>query len=194
MPVTSRRGPAVTTLTAASKRSATVSIAPAADLRTLLEVYGSRAQALAYRITRDRELAADAVQEALLAAWRTRDSYDPARGTISSWFLTIVHRRAVDQVRRATSRGHATRLDEETERLPTQATSPEEQAVRTDRARRIRAEVNRLPLARRQVLELAYYAGYTQTQIARVLDLPLGTVKTRTATAIRQLRATVEHE
>ena len=165
----------------------------AVDMRILHETYGVRAQALAYRITRDREVAADAVQEALLAAWRTRESYDPARGAVSTWFLTIVHRRAVDQIRRASSRIRAAGIDD-AELLPTQAVGPEESAIRADRGRRVRAEIRRLPPAQRQTLTLAYYGGYTQTQIAGLLEIPLGTVKTRTCGAIRRLRAMVPRD
>ena len=183
----------MTTMTTAAEPMATPPGAPTIEMRTLHETYGTRAHALAYRITRDRELAADAVQEALLAAWRTRSSYDPARGTLSAWFFTMVHHRAVDQVRRATPQARAFEF-EEAERLPAQATGPEEHAVRADQARRVRAEVNRLTAIQRQAVALAYYNGYTQTQVAQLLNLPLGTVKARTHSAIVRLRATVSLE
>ncbi len=183
----------MTTMSATAEPTATQPGVPAVDMRTLHETYGTRAHALAYRITRDRELAADAVQEALLAAWRGRGSYDPARGTLSAWFFTMVHRRAVDQVRRATPQIRAFGF-EEAKRIPAQATGPEEHAVRADQGRRVRAEVNRLPATQRQAVSLAYYGGYTQTQIAELLNLPLGTVKSRTHSAIGRLRATVSLE
>jgi RNA polymerase sigma-70 factor (ECF subfamily) len=184
----------VSTMIAGPTQSANDATTHLVELRTLHETYGSRAQALAYRITRDHEIAADAVQEALLAAWRTRDSYDPDRGALSTWFLTIVHRRAVDQVRRGASRLRAYEGLQDALTLPTQADGPEERAVRADHGRRIRAAINRLPLVQRQTLTLAYYGGYTQSQIAGMLEIPLGTVKTRTCGAIRRLRISVERD
>ncbi len=181
-------------MTVAPKQRSDDATAHIVDPKTLHDTYGSRAQALAYRITRDHEIAADAVQEALLAAWRTRESYDADRGALSTWFLTIVHRRAVDQVRRATSGIRASDALQDALALPAQADGPEERALHADDGRYLRAAVDRLPLAQRQALILAYYGGYTQSQIAGLLKIPLGTVKSRTGGAIRRLRMTVERE
>lgn len=156
------------------------------DEHAFREFYERHVQAafgLASRVLRDAALAEDAVQEAFLAAWRQAGSYRPARGKPASWLLTFVHRRAVDQVRR--QQRHAAdplELDEVGE--PT----AEDGAV-TDMPNRawIAEALARLAPRDREVLELAYFAGLTQPEIAERLQAPLGTVKSRTFGALRRL-------
>ena len=157
-------------------------------LAELYDLYGRRAYGLALRVLRDVTLAEDAVQDAFLTVWRSATSYRPGRGAPSTWILTIVHRRAVDIVRRE-QRRRADRLEESEE--PTGDASDEIVLVRAEGERVRQALAQLLPVQRR-VLELAYYGGLTQTEIAVELDLPLGTIKSRTFTALSRLRSMLE--
>ncbi len=137
----------------------------------------------AVRVLRDRALAEDAVQEAFLAAWQQAGSYRPERAKPASWLLTFVHRRAVDHVRRQQRRS-ADPLELET--LSELATEDTEVTGMPTRAW-IREGLDRLPAPDREVLELAYFAGLTQPEIAERLGTPLGTIKSRTSTALQRL-------
>jgi RNA polymerase sigma-70 factor (ECF subfamily) len=139
---------------------------------------------LARRILRDRSLAEDAVQEAFFVAWRQATSYDPARSKPTTWLLTFVHRRAVDLVRKSSR--HAAD--------PLEHMAPESLGVEDHTVQRVidvawvRQALDRLPARDREILELAYFNGLTQMEIARAQGIPLGTVKSRTMTALDRLR------
>jgi RNA polymerase sigma-70 factor, ECF subfamily len=157
------------------------------DERALGELYdrfGGVAYRLALRVLRDPALAQDAVQDAFLAAWRTAVAFDPARGKASTWLLTLVHRRAVDLVRRE-DRRRAEPLDEAPV-APGDAVD-ESVEVREER-RRVQAALARLPPDQREALELAYYGGLSQSEVAERLGVPLGTVKSRMFTGLSKLR------
>ena len=160
------------------------------DEHAFREFYGRHVQAalgLASRVLRDTALAEDAVQEAFLAAWRQAGSYRPARGKPAAWLLTFVHRRAVDQIRRQ-QRHVADPLALDEIGTPT----AEDRAV-TDMPNRawIGAALAGLAPREREVLELAYFAGLTQLEIAERLQAPLGTVKSRTFKALQRLNETL---
>jgi RNA polymerase sigma factor (sigma-70 family) len=160
------------------------------DDRALAELYdrfGRIAYGLAYRVLRDQVLAEDAVQEAFLAVWRTADAYRRERAKPATWILTLVHRRAVDLVRRE-DRRRGEPLEESEEAEATGPTVPEEVEVR-DRRTAVQAALQRLPDDQRQALELAYYGGFTQSELAERLGVPLGTIKSRMFAGLRQLRA-----
>jgi RNA polymerase sigma factor (sigma-70 family) len=145
---------------------------------------------LAYRVTGQEVLAQDVVHDAFLALWRAPEAYDPARGPFRTFFLSLVHHRAVDTVRREE------RLRRRTERAMNLETSLDEdvsEGVVEDawlavRRKEVRQALTSLPVDQRRVLELAYFGGYTQARIADELGVPLGTVKTRTLAALRKLR------
>ena len=153
-------------------------------LAELYDRFGRVAYGLAVRVLRDPALAQDAVQDAFLGAWRTAASFDPARGTTSTWLMTLVHRRAVDLVRR-----EHRRKTEPLEGAPVASgkTTDEEAAVREER-RRVQAALAQLPSDQREALELAYYGGLTQSELAERLDVPLGTVKSRMFVGLAKLR------
>jgi len=158
------------------------------DERALGELYdrfGRVAYGLALRIVRDAALAQDAVQDAFLAVWRTAAAYDAGRGKPQSWLLTLVHRRAVDVVRREERRRTDT-LDEDAT-VATAGAADEEAAVREQR-RAVQAALARLAPEQREALELAYYGGLTQTELAERLGIPLGTVKSRMFAGLARLR------
>jgi RNA polymerase sigma factor (sigma-70 family) len=153
-------------------------------LAALYDRYGRVAYGLALRILRDRALAEDAVQDAFLAVWRTAGRFEPARAKPSTFILTLVHRRAVDVVRREERR----RSDPlEAAPDPAARATDEEVDVRSKR-RTVQEALARLPADQRQALELAYYGGLTQTELAERLGVPLGTIKSRMFTGLARLR------
>jgi RNA polymerase sigma-70 factor (ECF subfamily) len=157
-------------------------------LAGLYDLYGRRAYGLALRVLRDVTLAENAVQDAFLTVWRSAADYRPERATPSTWILTIVHRRAVDIVRREQRRRPD--LVEEHEEPAGDATD-EAVLARTEGAR-VRRALAQLAPSQRRLLELAYYGGFTQSEIAVELDVPIGTVKSRTFTALTRLRSLLE--
>jgi len=159
-----------------------------AALAALYDRFGRVAYGVALRVLRDQALAEDAVQEAFLAVWRSAGSYRRERAKPSTWLLTLVHRRAVDLVRRE-DRRRAERLDEPPEDVGVAV--PEEAQLRERRAA-VQAALGRLPADQRQALELAYYGGYTQSELAEHLGVPLGTVKSRMFAGLSRLRDALE--
>lgn len=156
--------------------------------------YSSLALALAYRILRERAGAEDAVQEALVAVWRGAAGYDPRRGNLRSWILSIVRHRSIDAarkrqlVRAQTVRGEDNRAVDELGA----GESIHEEIEQRDEARSLRSAVDSLPPDQRRAIDLAYFGGLTHTEIATSLDLPLGTVKGRVRLALDKLRPSCE--
>ena len=156
-----------------------------AALAELYDRFGGVAYGVALRILRDEALAQDAVQEAFLAVWRTADRFLAERARASTWILTLVHRRAVDLVRREESR-----RVEPLERVP-EPPAPEsvdEEATSRFQRRIVQEALRRLPPEQRQALELGYYGGLTQSQLAEQLGQPLGTIKSRMFSGLTRLR------
>ena len=153
-------------------------------LAELYDRFGRPAYGLALRVLRDAALAQDAVQEAFLAAWRTAPSYDPRRAKASTWILTIAHRRAVDLVRREERRRGAPLEDAP---VPSGDATDEEAWVR-ERRRAVQAALAQLPPDQREALQLAYYGGLTQSELAERLGVPLGTIKSRMFAGLAKLR------
>jgi len=153
-------------------------------LAELYDRYGRPAYGLALRILRDEALAEDAVQDAFLAVWRTAARFMPEKGKASSWILTLVHRRAVDLVRRE-ERRRTDPLDELAQ--PTGEATDEEAWLRAQR-QVVQEALRKLPPDQREAIELAYYGGFTQSELAERLGLPLGTIKSRMFAGLRRLR------
>jgi RNA polymerase sigma-70 factor (ECF subfamily) len=153
-------------------------------LAELYDRYGKIAYGLAYRVLRDSALAEDAVQEAFITVWRTAGTYIRERGKPRTWLLTLVHRRAVDLVRREQRRRVPVTADEPSPATP----AAEDEATLRDRRRAVQAALTQLPADQREALELAYYGGLTQTELAERLGVPLGTVKSRMFAGLRRLR------
>jgi RNA polymerase sigma factor (sigma-70 family) len=157
-------------------------------LAELYDRFGAVAYGLAIRIVRDTALAEDAVQEAFLTVWRTASRFVAERGKARTWILTLVHRRAVDLVRREQAR--------RTEPLQEQPqaggqTAHEEAWLRLERTR-VQEALKQLPDQQREAIELAYYGGFTQSELADRLGEPLGTVKSRMFTGLSRLRELLE--
>lgn len=147
----------------------------------------ARAYGLALRVVRNPAHAQEVTQEAYLEAWRRSARYDAARGSAVSWLLTIVHRAAVDRVRATES---ATRRDQVWERQarPVDHDQTAEAVEASIEGRRVRRAVATLTPVQRQAVELAYFGGYTHTEVARLLEVPLGTAKTRIRDGLIRLR------
>ena len=166
---------------------ALVALVARSDESALAELYdrvGGTAYGLAYRVLRDEALAEDAVQEAFLGLWRGAGSFIPERAKASTWILTLVHRRAVDLVRR-----EQRRRAEPIEGAPEPAVGSAEEAawLRLDRER-VQDALAQLPDQQREAIELAYYGGYTQSELAERLGQPLGTIKSRRFSGLTRLR------
>jgi RNA polymerase sigma factor (sigma-70 family) len=155
-------------------------------LAQLYDRYSRVAYGLALRVVRDQALAEDAVQEAFLTVWRTASSFRSDRAKPSTWILTLVHRRAVDVVRRE-ERRRAAPL-EGTEEPEERGLAADEEIQLSDRRRLVQQALLQLPEEQREALELAYYGGLTQSELAERLSVPLGTIKSRMFTGLRRLR------
>lgn len=160
-------------------------------IATLYDRYGVLVFSLALRMLNDRESAEELVQEVFLRAWRQAASYQPGLGRLSTWLLGIARNLAVDELRRRGARPQRAGGDTE-ERLNQIASprneDPAEQVSAATQRQEIQRALQELPEAQRQVIELAYYGGLTQSEIAERLGDPLGTVKTRMRLATRKLR------
>jgi len=178
---------------------------PAPDLAEMLKLSGrgdreafaqlydatsSRVFGLAVRVVRDRAQAEEVSQEAFLEIWRTASRFDPERGSPLAWMLTIAHRKGVDRVRSAqASTRRDTTYHQQNHSIDHDATAD---AVQSSlEAQRVRGALRSLTAVQREALELAYLGGYTHTEVARMLDLPVGTAKTRIRDGLIRLRDTM---
>jgi RNA polymerase sigma-70 factor (ECF subfamily) len=153
----------------------------------LYDATSRRVHGLVLRVVRDPAQAEEVTQEVYLQAWRTSARYDATKGSALSWLMTLAHRRAVDRVRAAEA---ASRQDTtyhlRTQVVPHDATA--EAAETSMEARRVRTALAELSTVQREALELAYFGGYTHTEVATMLDLPVGTAKTRIRDGLIRLR------
>jgi RNA polymerase sigma-70 factor, ECF subfamily len=152
--------------------------------------HGGAAYSLAYRIVGDPTAAEDVAQEAFLSIWRSKARYDPARGSVRAWALGIVRNRAIDALRR--EGGRAPKLDLDDEAALEREEAPERteaEALRRETARQVRGALGALPNEQSRVIELAYFGGFTHTEIARMLEMPIGTVKGRMRLGLEKMRA-----
>lgn len=163
-----------------------------AAFEIVLERHADAAFSLAYRMVGRRQLAEDVVQEALLSLWRSGGRYDRTRGSVRSWLLGIVHHRAIDLLRRHDAREARDISDEG---LDERLQAPEQtdvEVVRRQDADRLRAALRTLPPEQMHVIELAYFGGFTHTEIASMLQLPIGTVKGRMRLGLHKLQEQLE--
>jgi RNA polymerase sigma-70 factor (ECF subfamily) len=158
----------------------------------IFDRHASVALSLAYRICRRRAIAEDVLQEAFLSLWRSAVRYDRARGSVRSWLLSVVHNRAIDACRRLqVSERRSVDDSDIAERMPAPGLT-ENEVVRRDEARRVRAALEELPPEQRRVIELSYFGGLTHFQIADALELPAGTVKGRMRLGLAKLRVVLD--
>src|SRR6266508_6838444 len=161
-----------------------------AALAEFYDRFRSLAFGLAMRILHDRGLAEDAVQEAFIGVWRHGERFERGRGSARSWILTLVHRRSVDLVRRQERQPDVVPDPDP----PKRERSADEVAVARDERARVRAALAQLPDDQRTALELAYYGGLTQSELADRLNEPLGTIKSRMFNGLRRLHGMLSVE
>jgi RNA polymerase sigma-70 factor, ECF subfamily len=155
---------------------------------TIYDRHGGAAFSLAYRITGNRAAAEDAVQEALISIWRSRARYQPERGSVRTWILGIVHHRTIDTLRRNLVHDRRRTTAEGIEEQHEAKERTDVEVARREDAREIRAALETLPGEQNRVIELAYFGGFTHSQIAEMLDMPIGTVKGRMRLGLDKLR------
>jgi RNA polymerase sigma-70 factor, ECF subfamily len=159
----------------------------------IYERHAGAAYSLAYRMVGARAVAEDVTQEAFLNLWRSGAHYDRARGSVRTWILGIVHHRAIDALRRTSV--HARRRSED-ETAAERLEAPErveEDVARRDEAAIVRSAIESLPADQVQVIELAYFGGFTHVEIAEMLGQPVGTVKGRMRLGLKKMREALAH-
>ena len=154
---------------------------------TIYDRHGRAAYSLAYRMMGERQATEDLVQEAFLNVWRAAASYQAKRGNVRTWVLSIVHNRGIDQLRSAASQ----RRTQDRAQATAPTSQPSEafaETWRNSQRQQVRQALQALPQEQLKVLELAYFSGHTHTEIAELLDLPLGTVKSRMRLGLNKIR------
>jgi RNA polymerase sigma-70 factor (ECF subfamily) len=159
-----------------------------AAFEVIFDRHGDAAFSLAYRMCGRRAMAEDIVQEAFVSLWRSGARYDRGRGSVRSWVLSVVHNRAIDAFRRDVARSSLDVSDEGLAERMAASERTETEVERRDEARQVRTALGELPAEQRQVIELAYFGGFSHNQIAEMLKLPAGTVKGRMRLGLTKLR------
>jgi RNA polymerase sigma-70 factor (ECF subfamily) len=154
----------------------------------LYDRHGRAAFSLAYRMVGNRVSAEDITQEAFLSIWRSRLRYDQGRGSVRTWVLGIVHNRAIDGLRRSIVHDRRRETLEGVEERYEASERTDVEAARREEARSVRSALSTLPEDQRRAIELAYFGGFSQSQIAEVLNEPIGTVKGRMRLGLEKLR------
>jgi len=146
------------------------------------------AYSLAYRMMGAQAPAQDVVQEAFLSLWRSGSHHDGSRGSVRTWILAVVHHRAIDALRRTTR--HDSKIVDD-EGLQERIEAPDRtdvEAIEREQSREVRAALEALPIEQRRVITLGYFGGFTHTEIAQILDAPIGTVKGRMRLGLQKMR------
>ena len=158
----------------------------------LYDRHGGAAYSLAHRIVGNPSLAEDVTQEAFLSVWRSGARFDAARGSVRSWTLGIVRNRAIDALRRSSTQAPKLDLDDEAvlEGQPSGELTDTE-AIRRETSRRVRGALGELPAEQSEVIGLAYFGGFSHSEIAAMLGMPLGTVKGRMRLGLEKIRVTL---
>jgi RNA polymerase sigma factor (sigma-70 family) len=160
----------------------------AGALEALYQRYGRAAYSLARRILTEETLAQDVVQEVFLSLWRDAGRFDAGRGTVATYLLSMTHHRAVDAVRREENLRRWRTSDAGLELEADPKARVEDEVEASERRAEVRAALKDLPDAQREALLLAYFGGYTQREVAALVGVPLGTVKTRMAAGMRKMK------
>jgi RNA polymerase sigma-70 factor (ECF subfamily) len=166
----------------------------AGALEVVYDRHANVAFSLAYRMCGTRAQAEDVVQEAFLSIWRSGARYDRTRGSVRTWVLGIVHNRAIDSLRRHIVHDRRRASDEGIEETLPAADRTDVEALRRSEAEAVRAALDELPHDQQRVVELAYFGGFSHSEIADMLDAPIGTVKGRMRLALGKLRGALESQ
>lgn len=160
----------------------------------LYDRYGRLAYSLIYRVVRDGAAAEDLVQETFLRVWNRVQSFDEQRGSLGPWVLAVARNRAIDYLRSTEGRMAASALELDRLERPAAFSSFDDRALTIDRARALKAAFEKLSPTQKQVIELAYYEGLSQSEMAERIEQPLGTVKTWVRGALKALRDEIAGE
>jgi RNA polymerase sigma-70 factor (ECF subfamily) len=160
----------------------------------IYERHKTAAFSLAYRMCGARGLAEDVIQDAFLAIWRSGARYDHARGSVRTWVLGIVHHRAIDALRRTDVHARRRASDEGLEETLASPDRTDVEVARRDEAAGVRAIIQDLPAEQQRVIQLAYFGGYTHSEIADMLDTPIGTIKGRMRLGLEKMRTRLAPE
>lgn len=159
-----------------------------AALEAVYNRYSRPVYSLARRLLRDDETTEEVVQEVFMRLWTRADEFDSKRGRLLPWLLTITHHRAIDELRRRRARGQHDDIDIALATAEAPDGDPAHEAARAETRETVRLALQHLPVAQRHPIELAYFGGLSQPEIAAMLEEPLGTVKTRMRLALQKLR------
>ena len=165
----------------------------ASAFEVVYERHASAAFSLAYRIVGTRNGAEDVSQEAFLSIWRSGARYDRSRGSVRTWLLGIVHNRAIDAMRRGKVRDFPRADDENAAERLEAGERTDVEVARRQEADAIRVAIETLPTEQSRVIELAYFGGFTHTEIAEMIKAPVGTVKGRMRLGLKKLRDELGH-
>jgi RNA polymerase sigma factor (sigma-70 family) len=159
-------------------------------MEPLYERYNRMLYSLAYRMVADHQVAEDLLQVAFLSIWRRASSYAPQSGTVRSWLISIVHHRTIDYLRAVRRRAGLREVTWEEVELDERTAFPDvwEEALRSVQSAQLRAALLNIPLEQRMVIELAYFQGWTHSEIAAGCEIPLGTVKARMRLGLSRLK------
>jgi RNA polymerase sigma-70 factor (ECF subfamily) len=151
--------------------------------------HGGVAYSLAYRIVGEKAAAEDVTQEAFISIWKSGARFDRARGSVRSWMLSIVRNRAIDALRSRAGKAPKLSFDDDAilEQRPAEELTDDE-AMRRETASELRGALGELPGEQSKVIELAYFGGFSQSEISRMLGVPLGTVKGRMRLGLEKIR------
>ncbi len=159
-------------------------------MEPLYERYNRVLYSLAYRMVADHQVAEDLLQDAFLSVWRRASSYSPQSGSVRSWLISIVHHRTIDYLRAVRRRAGLKEVTWEEVELDERTAFPDvwEEALRSVQSAQLRAALLNIPSEQRMVIELAYFQGWTHSEIAAGCEIPLGTVKARMRLGLSHLR------
>jgi len=159
-------------------------------MEPLYERYNRVLYSLAYRMVADHQVAEDLLQDAFLSVWRRATSYSPQSGSVRSWLISIVHHRTIDYLRAVRRRAGLKEVTWEEVEQDERTAFPDvwEEALRSVRSGQLRAALRNIPPEQRMVIELAYFQGWTHSEIAEGCEIPLGTVKARMRLGLSHLR------
>ena len=163
-------------------------------LSELYDRYSSMLLALAMRVVGEYAEAEEVLQEVLLQAWRQAERYSPERSSVSTWLVMMTRSRAIDRIRSRNVVDRTLAAAQAEEYKVHESPEGAKSVLHDERAVRLRDELAKLPAEQRQVLELAFFSGMTQREIAAETGIPLGTVKTRTLLAMKKLRAALHDD
>jgi RNA polymerase sigma-70 factor, ECF subfamily len=166
--------------------------AEAAAFEVVYDRHCGAAFSLAYRMCGSRGLAEDVVQEAFLSIWRSGARYDRSRGSVRTWILGITHHRAIDTLRRGVVQERHRASDEGIEERFETGERTDLEVARREEAKEVRGALEELPDEQRRAIELAYFGGFTQSEIAEMLGIPIGTVKGRMRLGLEKMRGRLD--